>query len=66
MKIIEDEDHKKIEDHKKNNCLNLMDLLKSILILTEIVYHIKNKKKTKKTLNKLVEERSLQFQDQKN
>ena len=66
MKIIEDEDHKKFEDHKKNNCLNLMDLLKSILILTEIVYHIKNKKKKKKkTLNKLVEERSLEFQDQK-
>ena len=42
-----------------------MDLLKSILISTEIVYHIKNKKEKKKTLNKLVEERSFEFQDQK-
>ena len=35
---------KPIEDHGKNS-LNLVHLLKRILILTKIAYHLKNKKK---------------------
>ena len=41
----------------QNNLLNLMNLSKMILILTEIAYHLKNKK----IFNELVEERSSEF-----
>ena len=47
MKIIE------------NNSLNLMNLFKKILLSTDIVYHLMNKK----TFNDLVEERSPEFKD---
>ena len=47
MKIIE------------NNSLNLMNLFKKILLSTDIVYHLMNKK----TFNELVEERSPEFKD---
>ena len=46
----------------ENNWLNLMKLLKRILILTEIVYHLKNQKQI---FNELVEEKSYKFQDLK-
>ena len=46
----------------ENNWLNLMKLLKRILILTEIVYHLKNQKQIS---NELVEEKSYKFQDLK-
>ena len=39
----------------ENNCLNLMNLFKRILISTEIAYHLKNKKKI---FNELTKERS--------
>ena len=45
-KAIENQSKKQIkaiEDHG-NNWLDLMSLLRRILILTEIVYHMKNKK----------------------
>ena len=41
----------------ENNLLNLMKFLKRILILTEIVYHMKNKKK----MNELIGERLSEF-----
>ena len=44
-KTIEDQRKKHIKQLKivENNWLNLMNLLKRILISTEIVYHMKNK-----------------------
>ena len=44
-----------------NNYLNLMNLLKRILISTEIVCYLKNKK----VFNKVIEERSLNFRIKK-
>ena len=41
----------------ENNWLNLMNLLKRILILTEIVYHMKNKK----IFNELIRKRLSEF-----
>ena len=41
----------------QNNLLNIMNLVKMISILTEIAYHLKNKKK----FNELVEEMSPKF-----
>ena len=41
----------------ENNCLDLMNLLKRILISTELVYHMKNKK----ILNELIRESSSEF-----
>ena len=50
----------------ENNWLNLMNLLKRILVSTEIVYHFKNKnKQTNKKINKLIEERSSDFSNLK-
>ena len=43
----------------ENNWLNLMNLFKKILISTEIVYHLNNKK----IFNELVEERSFEFKN---
>ena len=45
----------------ENKGLNLMNLLKKILILTEIVYHLMNKKK----INKLVEKNFYEFENLK-
>ena len=45
----------------ENNWLNLMNLLKGILIPTEMIYQLKNKKK----FNELDEERSYEFQNLK-
>ena len=41
----------------ENNCLDLMKLLKRILISTELVYHMKNKK----IFNELIRKRSSEF-----
>ena len=43
----------------ENSCLNLMNLLKKVLILTEIVYNLMNKK----IFNRLTEEISYEFQN---
>ena len=43
----------------ENSCLNLMNLLKKVLILTEIVYNLINKK----IFNRLTEEISYEFQN---
>ena len=47
----------------ENNWLNLMNLVKTILISTEIVHHLKDKKKK---INKLAEERSSGFRNKSN
>ena len=37
---------KAIEDHRKErNCFNVMNILKMILILVQMAYHLKNKTK---------------------
>ena len=46
----------------ENNWLNITKFLKRILILIEIVYHLKN---VKKIFNELVEEKSYKFQNLK-
>ena len=46
----------------ENNWLNTTKFLKRILILIEIVYHLKN---VKKIFNELVEEKSYEFQNLK-
>ena len=43
----------------ENSCLNLMNLLKKVLILTEIVYNLMNKK----IFNRLTEKISYEFQN---
>ena len=49
IKAIEDQGGKHvkaIEDHRKErNCFNKMNILKMILILVEMAYHLKNKTK---------------------